>query len=381
MAAIGLFVLRMLIARPVGHSLRGVSIAFAIAIAAALLAAPVYLLLSTAQFSLRSPFDLGALAPLLDVSAFGRGYLRPRAVPRAVRRGGLDRDRDRPSRARPPLDRRAAGDHRRAARRRRGRARSPGVSGHAGQTSPRGVAIALDWLHLTAGAVWIGGLIGLLVLWRSLPASRRVAGLTVAVPRFSNVAHRRRAGADRHRHRRRDPAAADARVAVGDRLRPGAAGQDRAAARGAAAGGRQPPAHAPAAARRPRRRRGLLRRLVGGEAVVVAGAVFAAAVLTSLAPPAKAVADLGKPAATRRPGPGGHDRRAAPATRSRCGVDPNRAAVPNRFQVRLSQDGKPVTGARRHRELRHARHGDGHAGLQAARDRARAPTSARRPRW
>ncbi len=75
MAAIGLFVLRMLIARPVGHSLRGVSVAFAVAIAVALLAAPVYLLLSTAQFSLRSPVDIGALVPLFDVSAFGRGYL------------------------------------------------------------------------------------------------------------------------------------------------------------------------------------------------------------------------------------------------------------------------------------------------------------------
>ena len=46
--------LRMLIARPVGHSLRGVSVAVRVAIVAALLAAPVYLLLSTAQFSLRS---------------------------------------------------------------------------------------------------------------------------------------------------------------------------------------------------------------------------------------------------------------------------------------------------------------------------------------
>jgi copper transport protein len=29
----------------------------------------------------------------------------------------------------------------------------PGVAGHAAQTSPRGVSIALDWLHLTTGAV------------------------------------------------------------------------------------------------------------------------------------------------------------------------------------------------------------------------------------
>src|SRR5205823_910472 len=51
-----------------------------------------------------------------------------------------------------------------------------------------GLALALDWLHLAAGAIWIGGLIGLLVLWRSLSVATRVAGLVVAVPRFSNVA-------------------------------------------------------------------------------------------------------------------------------------------------------------------------------------------------
>ncbi len=46
----------------------------------------------------------------------------------------------------------------------------------------------LDWLHLITGSVWLGGLIGLLVLWSSLPAAGRVAGLSVVVPRFSNVA-------------------------------------------------------------------------------------------------------------------------------------------------------------------------------------------------
>ena len=46
----------------------------------------------------------------------------------------------------------------------------PGVAGHAAQTAPRALALALDWLHLVAGSLWIGGLVGLLVLWRSLPA-------------------------------------------------------------------------------------------------------------------------------------------------------------------------------------------------------------------
>ena len=41
----------------------------------------------------------------------------------------------------------------------------PGAAGHAAQTSPRGLTLAFDWLHLASGSVWLGGLIGLLVLW------------------------------------------------------------------------------------------------------------------------------------------------------------------------------------------------------------------------
>src|SRR5207302_8950059 len=42
--------------------------------------------------------------------------------------------------------------------------------------------------HLAAASVGIGGLIGLIVLWSSFPVARRVAGLVVCVPRFSNTA-------------------------------------------------------------------------------------------------------------------------------------------------------------------------------------------------
>ena len=80
MSAIGLFVLRLAIARPVvrlvsGTSLRKVSIAFVLACALGLVMTPVYLLLSTAQFALRSWYDLGALVPLIRDSSFGRGYV------------------------------------------------------------------------------------------------------------------------------------------------------------------------------------------------------------------------------------------------------------------------------------------------------------------
>src|SRR5207248_11710112 len=53
--------------------------------------------------------------------------------------------------------------------------------------SPYTTLFRSDWLHLVAGSLWIGGLIGLLVVWRSLPALRRLAGLVICVPRFSNV--------------------------------------------------------------------------------------------------------------------------------------------------------------------------------------------------
>ena len=68
MAAIGLFVLRIVIARPVakrveGSSLRTVSIAFVIVSILGLIAIPVYLDIATAVDSLRSAFALGALVP------------------------------------------------------------------------------------------------------------------------------------------------------------------------------------------------------------------------------------------------------------------------------------------------------------------------------
>ena len=64
----------------------------------------------------------------------------------------------------------------------------PGAAGHAGQTSPRGLAVPFDALHLLSGSIWIGGLVGLLVIWFSAGDGRRVPALTVIVPRFSAVA-------------------------------------------------------------------------------------------------------------------------------------------------------------------------------------------------
>ncbi|HKT45316.1 MAG TPA: copper resistance CopC family protein, partial [Gaiellaceae bacterium] len=76
MASIGLFFLRTVIARPLVDGLRRVTVAFGIAAAAGLVATPIYVLLATAQFALRSFWSVGSLVPLMDVSQFGRGYLR-----------------------------------------------------------------------------------------------------------------------------------------------------------------------------------------------------------------------------------------------------------------------------------------------------------------
>jgi copper transport protein len=88
---------------------------------------------------------------------------------------------------------------------------------------------------------------------------------------------------------------------------------------------------------------GLLRILVSGEVLLVAGAFFGAALLTSLAPPPKALASIGT--VNAHVGQGGS------ATVTKNGYElhfrfsPNRAAVPNTFAVKITKDGKPVHGA------------------------------------
>jgi copper transport protein len=88
----------------------------------------------------------------------------------------------------------------------------------------------------------------------------------------------------------------------------------------------------------------LLRRLVQGEVVFVAAAVFAAAVLTSLAPPATALARVKNVAARVGPGPVSEVVAKGPY-KLRVGVSPNRAALPNTFSVAITRNGRPVPGA------------------------------------
>ncbi|MFL6021286.1 MAG: copper resistance protein CopC [Gaiellaceae bacterium] len=354
MAAIGLFLLRIAIARPVVRRvpethLRAVSIAFGIAAAITLVAVPVYILMATAQFALRSTFDVGALLPLFRDSAFGRGYLDLEiAFALFAAAASLALWVDRPER-----ERRSVAELLAITGALAGAAAVlvvPGLGGHAAQTSPRGAMVLFDWAHLCAGSLWVGGLIGLLVLWRSFPVARRVAGLVVCVPRFSNAAFVSvlvliASGIG----------ASIVHLPTFASLWQTSYGQTLLVKIGLLSAAmllaavnllrtrprllayRERPELGPGAAT-------LLRRLVAGEVLLVVSAVVAAAVLASLAPPAKALARAG--GANARVGPG-------PVTevvnengyRLDLRVSPNRAAVPNSFSVRITRNGVPVRGA------------------------------------
>jgi copper transport protein len=354
MAAIGLFVLRIAIARPVvtrvsGTRLRTVTIAFGVASLVALLAIPVYFLLSTADFALRSFWSFGALFPLIRVSAFGRGWLDLELV-FALFAGaaGVAIWLDRPERRERSIAAVIALTGALAAA--AACLLVPATVGHAGQTSPRGLSITFDWFHLAAGSVWVGGLIGLVVLATSLPAARRVAGLVVCVPRFSNVALISvlvLIGAGIGSSVQHLPTFASLwQTSYGKAL------LVKIALLGAAlllasinllrtvprfkAYAQRPELGVPTAR--------LLRRLVGGEALLVTGAVLAAAVLSSLPPPSKALASVGS--ARAHVGPGAVSEVINQnGYRLAVRVAPNKAAVPNSFQVAITRGGKPVRNA------------------------------------
>jgi copper transport protein len=354
LTALGLLVLRFLIVRPVarrvsGTSLGSLSVALGVALGVSLIAIPVYVVIATAQFTLRSAFELGAVIPVARASNFGRDYLDLELVLLlfGVAAGAavfIDRP-ERPQRSVAELlsvgSALAAGAAALVL---------PGLAGHAGQKSPRGLALPLDAVHLCAAAIWIGGLIGLVVFWISVGREGRVAALAFVVPRFSRVAF------------------VSVLVLVGSgigqallelptlgslwqtsygkallwkigllaaALALAAVNLARTKPRLQAAGVR--PSLGPGAAV-------LLRRLVQGEIVFVAGALFAAAVLTSLPPPASALARVKNIAARVGPGPVSTELAKGPY-RVRVSIAPNKAAVANAFTVRLTRNGQPVKGA------------------------------------
>jgi len=354
MGAIGLFVLRLLVARPVVRSVEGVrlkavSVAFGIAAVVGLIAIPVYLDVSTANDSLRSVFDLTALVPLYRVTAFGRAMVDLElCFALFCVAAGIALWVDRPDRQRRSVAELIASCGALIA------AAAvlivPGAAGHAAQTSPRGLTLVFDWLHLASGSVWLGGLIGLLVLWSSVPSHERVPALSVTVPRFSNVAlvSVLVLGATGIGEAIEHTPAVNALWETGY----GQAILVKAGLLGAAmliasgnllrsrprliAAQRRPELGEPAAR--------LLRGLISGELVVVIGIVFAAAVLSSLAPPPPAFAL--ENSALAKVGPG-----RVVQTINHAGytlqvlVSPNKAAAPDSFALRITKSGQPVRGA------------------------------------
>ena len=354
MAAIGLFVMRLFTARPlVGHvegtTLRALTLAFAGAAAIGLIAIPVYLDFSTANESLRSVFDLGALVPLYRVTAFGRAIVDMEITfALFCLAAGIALWVDRPDRARRSIAELMASCG--AVLAAAAVLVVPGAAGHAAQTSPRGLTLLFDWLHVASGSVWLGGLIGLLVLWFAAAPRLRVPTLSDYVPRFSNVAL--------------VSVAVVAATGVGEAIdhmpavnalwetgygkailvKAGlllgamliASGNLLRSRPRLVAARRQPEVGEPVAR--------LLRGLVSAEVVVVIGVVFAATLLSSLAPPPPAFAL--ENSAIAKVGPG----RVA-QTVSRAGyllqvlVSPNKAAAPDSFALRITRNGQPVRGA------------------------------------
>ena len=300
MSAIGLFVFRMLIARVAVRrapptNLRAVSRAFVIASIVGVIAIPVYLDTATSIDSLRSAFDVTALVPLFRATAFGRGYVDMLVCFVLFSLAGWTALwLDRPDRATRSVAEVAsvAGALLAAA----AVLLLPGSAGHAAQTSPRGISVALDWIHLVTGAVWIGGLMGLIVLWGSVTASERIGALSVVVPRFSNVALVSvvlllASGTwATINHMPALDALWQTGYGVAILVKIGLL----VAAMALAAGNLlQTKPRLQAAARDPERGEraaGHLRSLISGEAALITAAVFAAAVLSSLAPPPPAFA-------------------------------------------------------------------------------------------
>jgi copper transport protein len=356
MIAIGLFAFRMLIARPLlrrrpGTSLRAVSIAFVVASVLGLIAIPVYLDFSIADDSLRSVFDVGNLVPLFRVTAFGRGYVdMTLCFALFCVAGWIALWLDRPDRERRSVAELAAitGALPAAA----AVLVIPGSSGHAAQQSPRGLSVALDWLHLVTGSLWLGGLVGVLIIWASLSAAARVGGLSVVVPRFSNVALVSvllLLGTGTWATINHMPALSalwETGYGVAILVKIGllilalaiaATNLLRSKPEIAAAADGPTSELGPRAARR-------LRRAVGAEAVIVAGAVFAAAVLSSLAPPppafalqSSALAQVGPGKVVQSVKTNGYELQVL--------VEPNKAVSPDSFGLRITKNGRLVRGA------------------------------------
>lgn len=348
MSALGLFVLRAVIARPVvrvvrGCSLRSLNIAFAVALGVALVATPIYALLATAQFTLRSFWDFGDVIPAVRSSGFGEDFLELELVLglfaiAAIAALVVDRpEREQRSVAELLALPAALGAGLAALV-------LPALAGHAGQKSPRGLSLPLDTAHLTAGSIWLGGLIGLVVLWFSVGRAGRAAALAYVVPRFSVVAFCSvllLIGTGIGQAFQELPTFASLwETSYGQALLWKIGLLSAALLLAAVNLARTKPRLQARDASAPL----LLRRLVQGEILFVAAALFAAGVLASLAPPSSALARVQDISARVGPGPVSESVAKGPY-RVHVRVTPNRAAVNNAFELALTRNGRPVRGA------------------------------------
>ena len=326
----------------------------------------------------------------MRVSAFGRGYLDLELAARALRRRRRRRALARPARA---AQRRSVAALlalvRRAARGRRGAARSRRRRPRGADGAARARARARLAAPRSPASLWIGGLVGLLVLWRSLPA--RTA---------------------RRRPRRRRAALLERRASCRSVLLLGSGvgasvlhlptlaslwqtsyGKTIIVKAALLLGAMlvasvQPAAHdarAPAAAGAAVGRRGDCS-CAGSSAarsLLVAGAVAAAAVLSSLPPPPKALAATRQRERAHGPGPGDADRAPTQRLPARAPRDAEPRRRPER--VRRTHRRRRHAGPRRRRDrnLHDAGHGDAAQIVPPRRDVGRDCTSTprRRSSW
>jgi copper transport protein len=350
MTGIGLLMFRLIIARPVparveGSTLRPVGIAAGVALLVCLVATPVYLFQSTAEFALRSATDISGLVPLVRRSSFGRAILDLELVVAllalcALAAVWLDRPRRTQRSVVELLSLFAVIAAAGAA------LLIPGIAGHPATTSPAGLALSLDWVHLAAGSVWVGGLVGLLLLGLRAGSDGRREILRVAVPRFSRtalVAMLLIIGTG--------VGASLLHLPTLDSLWTTSYGR-AILVKVALLSGALALAGANLLVTRPALRDELtrawgaiwVRRLAGAEALLSAGIIAGAAVLTSVAPPSKALGKLGSNA--HSVGPGAVTRTVEEgAYQAVVRIDPNRAALPNTFTLKLTRGGRPVRGA------------------------------------
>jgi copper transport protein len=356
MIAVGLFSLRAVIARPAagiaGAPLRSLSVATAVSLAVALAAIPLYVLVATAEFAQRPFVDLGATVPVIRDSNLGRSFtdLEIVLVLFALAAWALLWVDDGRRRQRSVAGLLALAGALLAAA---AATAVPGLAGHAAQTSPAALSLVLDWTHVTAAAVWLGGLVGLVILGVRTPAGARVDVLGLVVRRFSRTAlvcvllviASGVAASIIHL-----PTLSSLwGTSYGQAIMVKVALLSCALVAGGINYARTTPR---LAAARERGDRGLgesgarlLRRTVRAEVVLVSATVLAAMVLSSLPPPAKALAEVGQ--ASAHVGPGSVARVIHHGSYTlHVRVDPNRAAQPSTFTLALSQNGKPVTGAR-----------------------------------